>query len=135
MRKIAGPTVQFRSWLQPEKLPELYRNAKALLFPGEEDFGITPLESMACGRPVIAYGKGGVRETVLEKGRYARATGLFFKRQTTDSLCEVLEEFSDSTFRMADCRARAEQFSEQTFRTAWENLVDSTLRKHRGEFI
>ncbi len=66
LRKIAGPNVEFVGWQTDEKLAELMSNCRALVFPGEEDFGIIPVEAMAAGRPVIAYGSGGVLETVLD---------------------------------------------------------------------
>ncbi len=95
-----------------------YQNCKAFIFPQEEDFGITPLEAMACGRPVIAYGKGGVLETVVE-GR----TGIFFKEQTVESLIEAVKSFDESRFDQPDIRKRAEEFSEERFK----NEIDQTI--------
>ena len=81
LESIAGPTVSFVGRVDNEALPALYAGCKAFLFPGEEDFGITPLEAMAAGRPVIAYGRGGVLDSVADG-----ETGIFFERQTADSL-------------------------------------------------
>ena len=93
------------------ELATLYGNARALIFPGVEDFGITPLEAQACGRPVIAFGRGGALETVTEK------TGLFFEEQTVDSLLSALSKFDafEATFDGAAARAHAMHFSRASF--------------------
>ncbi len=94
-----------------EALPELYRQARALVFPGVEDFGLTPLESMATGRPVVAYRGGGVLDTVNE------ATGVMFEEQTVESLVAALERFAqwEPTFDPAAARAQAMHFSVARF--------------------
>ena len=93
LRALAGPTVEFLGWQPDQALPGLYARARAFLFPGEEDFGITPLESMAAGRPVAAYARGGALETVVgpddPQGR--PATGVFFARQAEEDLLAALE--------------------------------------------
>lgn len=88
LRKLAGPTVEFLGFVADEDLPELYRNATALLFPQEEDFGITPLEAAASGVPTIAYAKGGALETVVPG-----VTGVLFDEQTPESLMAAMEIF------------------------------------------
>ena len=95
LKAMAGPTVEFLGWVSDEHLAGLYARARAFLFPGEEDFGITPLESMASGRPVIAYAKGGALETVVAPDDPAGrpATGIFFNRQDAGALLAALEEF------------------------------------------
>jgi glycosyltransferase involved in cell wall biosynthesis len=94
LRALAGPTVEFLGWAGDEELAGLYARAKAFIFPGEEDFGITPVESMAAGRPVVAYAKGGALETVVgpddPQGR--APTGLFFEKQEVGSLLAALDE-------------------------------------------
>ena len=94
-----------------EELRSLYAGAKALLFPGIEDFGIVPVEAQAAGAPVIAFGRGGALETVLP-GR----TGLFFNEQTVDSLCGAIEEFEGQSWSGAECRANARRFAPAAFR-------------------
>lgn len=102
-------------WLGPvpdEQLPELMRGARALIFPGEEDFGITPLEVQACGRPVIAYGRGGALETVTPQ------TGRWFYPQTPAALEAAVRSFVDGweqQFDPAAARAHAQRFSRQAF--------------------
>jgi glycosyltransferase involved in cell wall biosynthesis len=102
-------------------LPALYRNARALVFPGVEDFGITPLEAQACGRPVIALSAGGALETVTPQ------TGLFFHDQTVDALARALAEFDafESSFEADVARAQAQRFSRRAFQTA---LVEELTR-------
>ncbi len=94
LKSLAGPKVEFLGWQPEDALPGLYANAKALIFPGEEDFGITPVESMAAGRPVLALGQGGALETVVgaadDEGR--AATGRFFYDQELDALVEAMRE-------------------------------------------
>ena len=85
-RSIAGENIEFLGDLSSEKLVELYQQARAFLFPGEDDFGITPLEAQACNTPVIAFSSGGAMETVTEQ------TGLFFSEQKVDALCGAVEE-------------------------------------------
>jgi len=93
-----------------EELRSLYAGAKALLFPGLEDFGIVPVEAQAAGCPVIAYGAGGALETVVE-GR----TGMFFKEQTVESLCAAIEEFESHEFTADACRENARRFAKSVF--------------------
>ncbi|MCS6853036.1 MAG: glycosyltransferase, partial [Gemmataceae bacterium] len=81
LRALAGPWVQFLGWQPNAVLREHYRRCRALLFPGEEDFGIVPVEAQACGAPVIAFGRGGVTETVLPWGRASAPTGVWFEEQ------------------------------------------------------
>ena len=92
LRAMAGPTVEFLGWQPDEALPVLYAGAKAFLFCGEEDFGITPLEAMASGTPVIAYARGGALETVVGRGDPGGRpqTGRFFSEQTVDALLEAI---------------------------------------------
>ena len=89
-------------------------HARALVFPGVEDFGITPLEAQACGRPVIAFAAGGALETVTAK------TGVFFHEQTVDSMLTALAEFDafEAGFEPADARAQAQRFSKERFQQA-----------------
>ena len=110
LRKIAGSTVRILGRQPDEVIREYYRKCKAFIFPGEEDFGMTPLEAQACGRPVIAYGKGGALETVVEG-----ETGIFFKEQTEESLMNALQRFEKLEFRKDVCRENAERFSVPIF--------------------
>ena len=93
-----------------EEMRDLYSHAKALLFPGLEDFGIVPVESQSAGTPVIAFGAGGARETVVDG-----ETGLFFKEQTVESLCNAMEEFEGRSWSASACRDNARRFSKDRF--------------------
>ena len=93
-----------------EDMRRAYAGAKALLFPGVEDFGIVPVEAQSTGTPVIAYGVGGARETVLDG-----TTGLFFRAQTVDSLCEAIEEFESRSWLPEQCLENAARFSSEVF--------------------
>lgn len=90
LKSLAGPQVEFLGWQPDEEVARLYARARALLFPGEEDFGITPVESMASGRPVLAFGRGGALETVvpLDDPEGRAPTGVFFAEQTPESLAQ-----------------------------------------------
>ena len=92
------------------ELRALYAGARALVFPGVEDFGIVPVEAQAAGTPVVALGRGGALETVV-----AGETGIFFREQTVDALCGALEEFESRAWSAAACRASAARFGKARF--------------------
>ena len=104
-----------------EELRTLYARARALIFPGIEDFGIVPVEAQAAGTPVIALGAGGALETVVE-GR----TGIFFREQTVDSLCAAIEEFESRKWERSVCMAQAQRFGLQTFRAGMADVLTRT---------
>ena len=126
LRAMAGPTVEMRGWASNEDLRSLYQNCRALLFPGEEDFGIVPLEAMAAGRPVIAYGSGGALDTVVEGH-----TGVFFDRQTPDDLMAAIERFEtiEGTFVPQEIRRHARGFGRDVFRRKIKDFIDRALAK------
>jgi glycosyltransferase involved in cell wall biosynthesis len=124
--QIAGKNVQMLGWKNDADLAALYRKCKALIFPGEEDFGIVPLEAMACGKPVIAYAKGGALETVVEK-----KTGIFFHDQTVDSLVEAVHISNSLHFNPAEIRTHALQFSRVNFkRNISESIQQKIISRH-----
>jgi len=124
-----GSSVEVLGRQSSERLRELYQGAKAFLFPGEEDFGITPLEAQACGTPVIAYGRGGALETVL-----AGETGVFFKEQTVESFQSAIEEFEGKNWDFQKCREQAMKFSNPVFREKFEKSLLSAYRDHREKY-
>lgn len=125
LRKIAGPSVEFLGWQPFAVLRDHYARCRALLFPGEEDFGIVPLEAMASGRPVIAFGRGGALETVVE-GR----TGLFFQEQTEEAILDAVARFEgmESLFFPEDIRSHALKYGRERFRSEMTGLIGSQLK-------
>jgi glycosyltransferase involved in cell wall biosynthesis len=126
LRELAGPTVEFRGKVSDEDLRQAYANCKAMLFPSLEDAGMTPLESMACGRPVIAYAMGGVLESVVE-GK----TGVFFKDQAVDSLTEVIKTFEKGTWNIGEITSHAKQFSKESFKEKVAAVIEKAQEKQR----
>ncbi|MBX9622469.1 MAG: glycosyltransferase [Gemmataceae bacterium] len=106
LRANAGPNVEFLGWQPDEVIRDHLRRAKALLFPGEEDFGIVPLEAQACGCPVIAFGRGGATETVRGLGGGPDPTGVFFPEQNVDALAEAVGLFEREADRFDPRAAR-----------------------------
>ncbi len=110
LKAIANKNIEFLGWQKDEDVYNKMGLAKGYIFSGEEDFGIAPLEAMAAGTPVIAYNKGGVKESVI-----AGETGLFFDEQSIKSLNSALDRFNETSYDSAKCRKRAEQFSLDEF--------------------
>ena len=109
-RAEGAKNITFLGRVSDEKARDLLETCQAFLFPGEDDFGITPVEAMASGAPVIAFGKGGVLETVLPK-----ETGIFFDEQSPESLQSALDDFETISFDPKKGRKRAEEFSQKIF--------------------
>lgn len=128
LKSLAKENITFLGWQSDQTVSELMSRAKALIFPGEEDFGLTPIESMAAGRPVIAYNKGGVTETVVE-GK----TGLFFDDASPESLVDAVERFelSFDQFSPLDCRKQAENFSSSKFQKDFKQTVTEEYEKYQ----
>lgn len=110
LKKMAGPNIEFLGWQSDEQLRELYRGCRMLVFPGEEDFGIVPLEAQACGRPVVAFARGGALETIV-----ADETGVFFAEQTETALRTALQLAATQNWSRAVIRRQAERFAPQHF--------------------
>ncbi|MBQ9754856.1 MAG: glycosyltransferase [Lentisphaeria bacterium] len=111
LRRIAGKNAIFTGRVSREELRKYYAGARALIFPGIEDFGIVPLEAQSAGTPVIALGIGGALETVVP-GK----TGIFFDHPETDSLAEAILEFEKFTINSENCRLNAQKFTPAIFR-------------------
>jgi glycosyltransferase involved in cell wall biosynthesis len=129
LRALAGRTVEFLGWRDDDQVADLYRRCRALLFPGLEDFGIVPLEAMASGRPVIAFGAGGALETVVSLDGEEPATGLFFSDQTVEALVQAVARFEREAHRFApkSLRARAEQFDRPRFKERIAKYIETRL--------
>jgi glycosyltransferase involved in cell wall biosynthesis len=129
LRAVAGPTVEFLGWQSNEAIREHMRRCQALLFPGVEDFGIVPVEAMACGTPVIAFGQGGATETVIPPHALQPPTGLWFPEQTADSLIasiELFERYRDR-FDPSHLRRHAERFAVKRFEAEFFGFVKEVL--------
>lgn len=120
LKKIAKSNIEFMGRLDDQALLDQYTGAKAFIFPAEEDFGIVPVEAMACGRPVIAYGRGGASESVVD-GK----TGKYFMEQSPRSLIEAVKTFSPDDYDSKAIRHRADQFSVENFHHALKGKIES----------
>jgi len=118
LKAIAKDNIQFLGRVSDEEKARLYQDCIAYLNPQEEDFGITVVEAMACGRPVIAYNKGGATETIID-GK----TGAFFDEQTWESLADALIRFDHTQFDPQAIRAHSEQFSHKAFTNQIQEMV------------
>lgn len=130
LRRIAGPTVSFLGRAPFPLLKDMLARCRALVFPGEEDFGIVPVEAMASGRPVIAFGRGGALDSI-SPGR----TGILFHEQTVPSLIEAVRRFQsmERTFRPDVIRDHAAQFSEANFKARMQQIIDAQSNRHPPE--
>jgi glycosyltransferase involved in cell wall biosynthesis len=123
LKAIPGARAEFLGWQSDEAIRAHYRKARALLFPGEEDFGIVPVEAQACGLPVIALGRGGALETVIG-GR----TGLFYDDDSPAGLAEAIRRFESRAWDAAEARRNAERFDKERFRRE----IDACVRSAAG---
>ena len=125
LRKQAGDTITFVGRVTNDALPKLYANARAFIHPQEEDFGMTAIESMASGRPVIAYNKGGATETVIHG-----VTGELFDEQSWEELADILIRFDDKKYDPAIIRKHAEGFGVGVFAEKMKRFVTNQLTSH-----
>lgn len=128
LRAIAKNNITFLGWVANERLRDLYRESLALLFPGEEDFGLAPVEAQACGTPVIAYKKGGLLESVI-----AGETGCFFEPQTAAAIREAVEKFVPSRYDVITLRNNAQRFSKQRCADQLRQFVGLKVAERNGQ--
>ncbi len=121
LRQLAGPTVTFLGPLDNEQTRHEYRSARALLFPGVEDFGLVPVEAMACGCPVIALHRGGAEDWMADR------VGVTFQQQSTAALCEAMRQFESAAIDAEACRRNALRFDVPTFDAAIRRQVARIL--------
>ncbi|MDI6619040.1 MAG: glycosyltransferase family 4 protein [Clostridiales bacterium] len=125
---MANDNIKFLGRKPDDIIKKYYSRCRAFIFPGEEDFGITPLEAQASGRPVIAYGKGGALETVIEG-----ETGVFFREQTVESLKAAVEIFLESSFEKDLIRKHAEAFDEEIFKSKIKDYIDECYKDFKTQ--
>ncbi len=126
LKRLAGNNIEFLGEISDEKLLRYYQNCQALIFPQEEDFGLTPIEAQACGKLVIAFNGGGVKESVIP-----RRTGELYDSQTEDSLISVLRKFAQSHYLFVDCRKNARRFSKEIFKKKMRKTIENLWENWR----
>ncbi len=146
LQGIAGKNIELMGWQPDEVVRKHYVNCKALIFPGLEDFGIVPLEAQACGKPVIAYGYGGVLDTIVpldnnksktknENGKDDNATGMFFYKQDSESLVQAVVRFEGikHIFNKEKIREHAESFDRSIFKEKIKNYIEQKYCEFRQD--
>lgn len=129
LKKIAKKNIEFMGWKKDEEVREYYQRCQAVIFPGEEDFGIVPLEAQACGKPIIAYGRGGVLETVIPYPQ-RESTGILFSSLHPKSLIESITLFETvkEHFQPEVIRKNALRFDKKRFREEMLNSIQDQLK-------
>lgn len=125
-QKLNDPNIQFVGQVSDKKLLDLYQNCSALICPQEEDFGLTPIEAQACGKPVIAYNQGGITETVINE-----KTGILFEHQTVESLSQAIIKFKKIRLNSEDCTNNAKRFSNQLFMLNFNQKINRLWSEHQ----
>ncbi|MBQ0040000.1 MAG: glycosyltransferase [Treponema sp.] len=128
--KYKNTEIKFTGRISDEEVQDYLQRCRAMIFSAEEDFGIIPLECQACGRPVIAFGKGGALETVVDN-----ETGIFFDQQTEESLEKAILRFEEleakGTFKPQAAVSNAARFSSERFRMELQQIIDETMKEVR----
>jgi glycosyltransferase involved in cell wall biosynthesis len=127
LKAMAGPTVEFLGYVPDDALPGLMARCRAFIFPGLEDFGITPVQAQAAGRPVIAYGAGGALDTVIPG-----VTGEHFSELTVDSLAAVLAAFDAASYNPETIRAHARTFDTTVFNAQISSFVEGAYAARKA---
>jgi glycosyltransferase involved in cell wall biosynthesis len=126
LRRMAGPQTEFLGWISEEAKRDLFTNAIGFVHPHVEDFGITAVEAMAAGKPIIAFGQGGAAETVVPG-----VTGEFIEAQTWEDIGDAVIRFNPSKYDPVRIRAHAEQFSDKLFKERFGNFVNEIVQKYQ----
>ncbi len=127
LQAMAKSNIEFAGLISDNKLKEYYAHCQAFIFPQEEDFGITAVEAMASGRPVIAYQSGGALETIKPN-----VTGMFFEDQTPESLIKTLRNFNSNNFNPQLIRERAMEFDQERFKEKIKKFIDEHWYRHKS---
>jgi glycosyltransferase involved in cell wall biosynthesis len=129
LQKLAGENIQFLGRVSEEALEDAYGNAKALIFPQLEDFGIVPLEAMGSGTPVLAFGEGGALETVKDG-----ISGLFFKEQSVDSIMDCVKRFEAMEWPPEEVSKSVSEFSAPRFKAELRHFIEAAWKEHQKDF-
>jgi glycosyltransferase involved in cell wall biosynthesis len=127
IKRLNDPNIKLLGKVSDKKLLKLYKNCEALICPQEEDYGLTPLEAQACGKPVIAFNRGGIVETVI-----SGKTGILFSKQSVNCLKSALKLFSKSKFNPSDCVYNANKFSKNQFMLNFKEAITALWKKYQG---
>ena len=124
LKKMASKNIQIKGYCSLAELTSHMQQAKAFVFAPKEDFGIVPIEAMACGTPVIAFGKGGALETVTEK------SGMFFYEQSVDSIVKAIGEFEKNinNYKSNEIRENSERFTSDKFKTEFQKIINKVTK-------
>jgi glycosyltransferase involved in cell wall biosynthesis len=120
LKAMAKPNIKLLGFVPDEKFVELLQEARAFIFAAYEDFGIVPVEAMAAGTPVIAYGKGGATETVIDN-----KTGVFFQQQTANAIVDAVKQYEKLNISPVDCIEQSKKFNERIFNSKISKLINS----------
>jgi len=125
LESLSGPTIEFLGYVPDNELPQLMARCRAFMFPGEEDFGIAPLQAMAAGRPVIAYAAGGALETVLP------GTGSLFAEQNVEAIINAVERFDPDAISQTFVREHAKKYDIAVFERQFSKFVEQKMAIHK----
>ena len=130
LQRLGGPTVRFLGWQNDDVVRDHFARCSCVLFPGEEDFGIVPVEAMACGKPVVAYARGGALETVLVGSD--RRTGVLFEEQTSVALAAAIQECDAQRFDPDDLHAWALEFDRELYKKCMAEYIQKAWVEFKG---
>lgn len=135
LKRLAGSHVQFLGWQPDEAIRDYLRRCRALLFPGQEDFGIVPVEAQACGTPVIAFGCGGATETILPADEGRAGTGVLFREQSPEALTTAMRWFEDHPhqFPASLARKQALRFNAERYERELVDLLERVAGRRPAE--
>ena len=126
LEAMAKSNITFLGYVPDEKLPDLLARCRAFMFPGEEDFGIAPIQAMAAGRPVIAYAGGGVLDSIVPG-----ETGALFAEQSVNAIIQAVAAFDPDSISPARCRQQAERFDTAVFQRELTAFIDKKMDKRQ----